>query len=160
GLEARGDVHFMAVETIRFDDYLTDIDADTENGLIRVAIPDSVVPELALHIDGKMHRLNRAIEGRLDRIALDVEDMPFVVADHRLEVLDAAHHPPVGAELVPLHRLAVIDDVGEQDGRRTMSDFFPDWRTHNAQHPRSLNTMHSTIRKDGTARAWAQQSFL
>src|SRR5262249_61187347 len=76
--------------------------------------------ELALDVDGKADGLEGAVEGGLDGIALDVENPSLVVRDQGLKEIDAPHHAAVRAELVPLHRGGVVDDIGKQDRRQTL----------------------------------------
>jgi hypothetical protein len=127
-------------------DHLAEVDADAEHRLVRIAGPDGVVAEFALQIDGEAHGLESAVERRLHGVALDVEDATLVVADQGFEEVDAPHHAPMGTELVPLHRAAVVHNISKQNCRQTLPYLVATRRGHTLEAPVSLVFPHlSTI---------------
>ena len=134
-LQAGGNVHLVAVVGIGFDDHFAEIDANSEYRLVRIAVPNCVVAKLALQVDGKPDGLKCAVEHGLDGVALDIEDAAFVVADQGFEEVDAPHDASMRTELVPLHRAAVVHDIGKQNRRQTLPYLVVARRGHGRKLP-------------------------
>src|SRR5262249_32958854 len=79
----------------------------------------------------------------------------FVVADQRPEEVDAPHHAPMGADLIPLHRAAIVHDVSKQNCRQTLPYLVATRRGHTLEAPVSLVFPHLSMDRGNASRAVA-----
>ena len=117
GLEARGDVHAVAIDPVVLDDHVPEVDADPGLDAFLGAPPRVLRCLLLLDAAGAAHGVHHAVELTQDRVAGRV--------DHpTLELLDEELHLPVklldlidGRVLVGPHHPTEAADVRHHDGR-------------------------------------------
>ena len=118
-LQARGDIHVVAVEVVVLDDDVADVDADPEGngvigGLVTIGFGHSL-----LELDGGGHRVDGARE--LDQAAVAGQpDHAAIVAcgERRESSREMLQQPGNGAALVPGDQPGRSDHVCEEDCRQ------------------------------------------
>ena len=83
GLDARGDVHAVAVDVAAVDHDVAEVDADAVAHALRLRAVRLMGGELLLHLDGALHPLDDARELRDQGVAPGVHHAAVVALDER-----------------------------------------------------------------------------
>src|SRR5262249_33934120 len=115
--QASRDVDTIAIPIAALDHHVTEIDADAQDDLSVLGQAGIGLGHAVLEVYGTLHSVDRASELDQCAIADDLEDTALVLGDQWLQHLPAPRLE--GSErsgLIPLHKPAVADHVGGEDG--------------------------------------------
>ena len=109
-------VDAFAVDVVRFDDDVTEIDADPEPDPLRAGQLEVAADHALLDDDRAAHRLDRAVEHGKKAVAACPEHTPTMLRDRRVDQLAQQQlHPRMGASFVGPHQTRIARDVTHHD---------------------------------------------
>ena len=122
-LEARGDVHAIAVEIALVGHHVAEIDADAEADALVLGDLRLALRHAALGGDGAGDRIDHAAELAERAIAHELDDAALVLGDQRLdEGLAVGLEALERSRLVALDQARIADDVGRENGGEAAVD--------------------------------------
>ena len=118
-LDARGDVHAIAIDIAVLEDDVAEVDADAELDAPVGRHVGIAPPHAVLDLDGGAHSVSYAVELDQQAVASGLDDAAIVLFDDGIDELDAmGPEASERAALVHLHEPTVADHVRRHDRRK------------------------------------------
>src|SRR6516164_3495903 len=114
------EVDTMAVDVVRRDDDVTEIDADAQLDASALRHPGIAGDDEPLHIQGAANRVDHAAELDEGAVTGVLDDPAAMFADPRLDDLTPiGEQTEMSALLVVRHQTRIADDIGRKDRRQS-----------------------------------------
>ncbi len=115
-LEPCRDVDTLAVDIVRLDDHVTEIDADAETNPVIVGHVKISANHALLDYDRAAYRFDRTVEHGKKAVAAGPDQPPAMLGDRGVDQLaQQSLHPQVGPSLVNSHETRITRDVTHHD---------------------------------------------
>src|SRR5205085_4860269 len=119
GFKARGDVDAVAIDVARFDDHVTEVDAQPKEYVLLLGRLSIAVGHSTLNLNSASHRSDHAGKLREHSIASVLYDSTAVLLDLWIDQLAEMHFEPVVCALFVLpHEPRIAGDIGGEDRRK------------------------------------------
>ena len=125
-LNARRDVHPVAVDVVALDDHVSEVDADAEHDPPAIGHVGVALGHAALDGNRAFHSVDDARELDQGAVAHQLDDAPPIRSDGRVDERGAMRlEPGQRTRFVGAHQPAIADDIRAQDGGKPAYDALP-----------------------------------